>query len=908
MKFIKHSTTRILMVIALTVIISALSWNPALAVELPDYQVVAENHNLTLLFNETTTEVAVYDQRTDQFWFSNPSERNTVEKIARGAAKDALGAQLRINYFSPTDIQRTMDNYNDSIAYGQFEITHLDNGIRVDYLLGKEWDDQYYLPLIVEKNLYENEFIVNLSTRDQRTIGNLFALIEIIEAPEGVTATLANKYAINSLDGSLSARDLRTIHEVFLDHLVRYKDSITTRNDVKEADIVPFLGKPLYIFKQRERDMLPWDKDALIALVRDSGFDPYMIGEGYGMYEMDPGKPNVILFSVPIEYTLDEDNLVVRVPAEEVEYPKNVINAEGQRVTYPLVSIDVLPYFGAADPNSEGYIFVPDGSGALIYLNNGKTHLSAYGRRIYGRDIAVSQPEQTILTRQNKLPVFGLKEESKAWVAIIEDGASIAQINADVSGRRISYNTVYPQFRIIEYVATSLQGGSDSLLTENIHRASSQWVLSGKDSINVYQDPKYAGDLKVKYAFLPEEDASYVGMAHYYQDYLVNRYSLERVQPQENIPFYLELLGAVSDRQPIFGVPRQVMIPLTKYEEAATIVKDIFNRGITNLNLTYTGWMRHGLTHDFPTKIRLEPVLGSKQELQQLNQLVTNSGGHFYPDVGFMQVNKDALFDGFRVTRDATRGLNRKAIDHLLSPGKLDKLVGNYLKSHSEYEFSGIALRDLNVLLYSDYRQNKNLGREAVIQIVEDLLSKMVTDSKLDIQMSSANAYAIPYASSMTNIPLKDSGLDIVDESIPFLPIVLHGYVNYAGEPLNFVGDSREYLLQMVEIGANPYYRGFQTKADVLKGSLYSALFTGEFSNWIAEAENTYAMLNQHFKDVQNLRIVAHQRVADNLYLTVYENGKSVVVNYGDKPTLFNGVTVESKSFQVFKGDDLNEE
>ena len=86
---------------------------------------------------------------------------------------------------------------------------------------------------------------------------------------------------------------------------------------------------------------------------------------------IDPPVPNLRVFRIPIEYRLEEDSLVVTVPTEDVVYPLEVESPDGELVTMPLAAITVLPYFGAAGENEEGYIFVPDGSGAIMMLNNG---------------------------------------------------------------------------------------------------------------------------------------------------------------------------------------------------------------------------------------------------------------------------------------------------------------------------------------------------------------------------------------------------------------------------------------------------------------------------------------------------------------------------------------------------------
>ncbi|MGB3985436.1 MAG: hypothetical protein WBL69_06000, partial [Limnochordia bacterium] len=134
-------------VLILLLMLAALAAANASAVELAWYELVAENEYLFMYFNPDTAEVAVYDQRTEEVWFTNPQNRAKFETLARGAAKEALAAQLRITYYEPGDVMRTMDSYNDSVAYGQFEMQPVDGGIRVEFTFGKEWEDKYYLPL-----------------------------------------------------------------------------------------------------------------------------------------------------------------------------------------------------------------------------------------------------------------------------------------------------------------------------------------------------------------------------------------------------------------------------------------------------------------------------------------------------------------------------------------------------------------------------------------------------------------------------------------------------------------------------------------------------------------------------------------------------------------------------------------
>ena len=115
------------------------------------FELVAENQYLALYIDPETTEVLVQQAETGLIWSTNPLDRKTAEKVARGAAKNELEAQLIMHYYTPEDLPKTIDNYTESIVYGQFEIQRIENGVRVEYELGKKWDDYAYIPVFISQ-------------------------------------------------------------------------------------------------------------------------------------------------------------------------------------------------------------------------------------------------------------------------------------------------------------------------------------------------------------------------------------------------------------------------------------------------------------------------------------------------------------------------------------------------------------------------------------------------------------------------------------------------------------------------------------------------------------------------------------------------------------------------------------
>ena len=53
------------------------------------------------------------------------------------------------------------------------------------------------------------------------------------------------------------------------------------------------------------------------------------------------------------------------------------------------------------------------------------------------------------------------------------------------------------------------------------------------------------------------------------------------------------------------------------------------------------------------------------------------------------------------------------------------------------------------------------------------------------------------------------------------------------------------------------------------------------------------------YQAVLNAEMSGHVRLADNITLTSYNNGKGILVNYGEQAFTWQGTTVEGRSFAL---------
>lgn len=874
------------------------------------FEKITENQYLNLYINRKTTEIAVQDKDTGMLWYSNPPDRGEMETILRGGAMETMGSTISFTYFTENDRERTMNSYTDSVKLGQFDINKIDNGIRVNYQFGKKWQTNDYLPTIISKTTFDQFIAPNIQEDDLKFLLQQFVLVNMVEAEEdykpveifGVDSEkVFRNYKIEVLSENMSDRNRRSLIQDILNKIVEGV-GYARIGSVKFEDLENFIDNPTYIIKST---MLPWDRERIINVIIESGYTPEMIQEEQMKYNYPIPYENIYIFELSIEYILDGKDLIVRVPGESIKYPEDKLNlATGKRVTIPLTYLNILPYFDAANSAKEGYIVLPDGSGALINLNNGKSNYTPYKKPLYGRNYSMQQvPEYaTYLEEQIYMPVFGLNQSDRGFFAIIEEGDGIADLNAFIAGMRDSYNRVYAGFN----------------LTPHVKERITSVVELRELAINMYQDRMYSGDIQIRYKLLQGENTDYSAMANIYRDYLVDKYNLTKVEKQKDIPFFLELIGGVDRTVPVMGVQRRVVEPLTTYNQVLDVINEFKDNGVNNIVLKYSGWSQGGYKHYYPVKVNLEKELGTRADFRNLKNTLEENNIPFYPDLSLINVYETKMFDGYRARRDNARALNRSQafiydrfnlstfradkdiVKYIISPNSLGNLVNKFLKSYKKHDLDAVSLRYIGKMLNSDYKVGRTVDREETKRIIEEQLG--LIGNELDIMINGGNSYTLPYADCILNMPVYSDSNVLFDEVIPFYQIVTHGYFPYSGNPINLSDRPDTYPLRLIEIGAYPYYQLSYADTDVLSQSNYDHLFSIYYGDHLDDAVSYYKEVNRLLGELQDLTIVKHEKIADRVYKTTYENGSSIIVNYNEEEVTIGGMTIQGVSYKYVKG------
>lgn len=903
-------------------------------VYLSSFTKMLSNEFLNFYIDMDTGEFAVEDCISNDIWFSNPPNREQEETIAVGDAKERISAQLSLQYDNPSFAELHIDSYLYGVNEGQIEISQYDDLVRVEYTIGKKWDYDAFIPRLILKESFEEELYTRFSRRMKMVMDDAYVLIEMVPDNNSYNLLLPgykkpeylgdyqilpkhNKKfdrAYNKLidydtqlakdpenDDLIRQRKIQSDILIDILHAVigSFTGSLTSYSqnpnidDLDESYVMSFVGKEFYVAIDNTRAFSSNLQDVGVTIASVEKYHTEV-----GLSSPAP-TPNIEIYTIPVEYSLRDNFFVVRIPSSEIIEPWEMYDPRyGIKRSFPLVKIDMLKYFGAAGPQEDGYLFIPDGSGSLIEINNNKTKDNSIALKMYGVDRATYDQSVRYEKAPVYLPVFGIKRGDKALFGIIEEGDAQSYIAADIAGKANSYNVVYPQF---------------------IYRQKQMYTSARGSLFTYYANEPYKGDYQVAYTFLSGEDADYSGMANAYRKYIMNFYGMQRIEPVENLPFLLELVGGVSVQKSTLGIQRMAIQPLTNYSQSLQII-DTISIEVPNLVINYSGWLDGGIYHRYPKKIDLERSLAKGYSWKEFVSEIEDARGiSFYPEISFMVVN-DRNLDGLNKRNAISRNLFNRLVsytlidpayggavntvngnsrfDLILSGEKLPGLVEGFLEQYTQYNINGISLTHMGNLITSNLHDKNIQTRQDVAGYINESM-QLIDSEKISLLLNGGNVGSAVFADYLKNIALSHTGYQIEDMSIPFYQMVFHGLVSYAGTPFNFSSDDELYVLQNIEAGASLYCKLMAEDPSIVKDTPFVSL-ASEFQDRQKDFLVAYKELNRILTPLQHLFIIEHN-IYNELHITTYENGVKVVTNYSDTDRYYQGQLIKSRGYAVYE-------
>ena len=613
--------------------------------------------------------------------------------------------------------------------------------------------------------------------------------------------------------------------------------------------------------------------------------------ETYGVDESE--YPSNLTIVVPVEYYLDGDELVVNVDTSAIETDEES----------PITLLGLLPYFLTSATDTEyddGYMFIPDGSGALINLDSTKVKEYHYSASWYGGDRLVNSTTYNSVNPQMMMPVFGMKTSDSTVLAVIENGAEVATLDAYIANTDNS--EPFCKMKLTFGIQPQQKVASDANSTYSVSKAST----------DVYDE-----NITLRYYWLGE-DADYVDMAKCYNRYLVEQGELTAEEPEESTPFYTEVLGSTDKTQYMLGIPYEGKQTLTSFSEAKELLSDLNAAGISNVKLIYSGMVNGGMNQRALTSgVSIASGLGSSSDFKSLSDYASSIGAEVYPNLLLQSAYTKKGLSGDRV---AWNIVNNRGQLYTFDPVtlkvddeadyKLYMINPNYLSSYLEsiknsfnkkFGITTIASSDLLTFIPTNYKGTQvsmSTGEEISMAAGKSLSDGM----KLMLSNPVSDAYA--YSSSLTDIPTQDSGMRILDASIPFMQLVLDGYKTYSGESLNLEStDIRKQFVQAIETRSALKFTFTYRDSSLLNKTEQENLFAVDYSYWKDSVPEFYTEYENFYESVKGATIESHELYErdDNLRIVTYSNGVKVYINYGDEVAEIEGVSVDALDYQIKK-------
>lgn len=590
-------------------------------------------------------------------------------------------------------------------------------------------------------------------------------------------------------------------------------------------------------------------------------------------------------FGMTLEVELTEDGVVASVPDESIV-------EDGEE--FFIGTISVYPYLGHSYLDAkEGYMFIPDGNGALIYLDDKEGRFgSGFTGMIYGSDPGFARnsssnllwDDYNIVNDANKVlaPVYGMAhtDEGIAYLAVVEKGAERASIIASPNGVNVDYNRIYARFteRVV-YTQYTSNNTSSAFQTPESGRSHS--------------------DLQVRWIFLGGEKANYCGMANAYRDYLLERGDLI---PAEDTSYRTRVDFLGTERESwIVGTSA---VPMTTVDNIREIYKDLQSQGVQDIFTVYKGWQKGGLYNLPISTYKADSKVGGTGDLTSLQKEAEADGIQFYLYNDAMRLNPAENNSVFNVVKQVNkRRFSEATYKEVYSeflymiPSRSRTLLKKFLTSYTKKGVNNLALAGITNTLYSHYYDSVFYSRYDTAREYDGIFSEIA--GQADLVLEQPFTYLWKYADAFLDMPLYTSSYMYEDESIPFLSMVLKGVMPMYSDYVNFEANKKEFFLKMVEAGTFPSFYITKESSSNLINTNSSDIYSSQYEVY-RDTMVTYAReLAAINEKVEGAYIVGHEIRDNRVTVVTYGNGVKIYLNYGSDEAQADGHTIEGMSIKV---------
>jgi len=814
----------------------------------------AETSEIALYINEYDTTFAIYDKRNGTVWHSSPQgPEHVANPWQRGVMRSNMG-------FSFYDINRRPNHrwiYNDSATFGpnQFTITSLDNGIRIEYIVGNMDIGLHAIPRYITEELFDemHDYFLSIDPADGR-----FFRLQWREFEED------NEYAIYGF---------RWLIEGIFDHAI---------NTTRMLDMFDDFG---------------WSFEETAYFNALAGYDPEISFD---------------FFTAVFEIVLDRDRMIVNVPINGIE-AQGDIEADLFAVSIlPFFGAGSLEDDGfiLVPSGSGGVINFNNGQYREMAFE-----LPVYGVDFLTTVLFPQMEQPTrlpVFGIQNNNAAFLAHIYSGQALGTVH--ADVAAETIGVGGTS-AHNNAWFSFLLRQSMNVGMGGipggGGDMTVVQNI-------IYTGDITVMYHfiaeENPGVGGMAQAYQGFLVDEgiltplngpgDRSFyldiLGAIDVQRHFLGTPYmSLEVMTSLEDAHGFLDTLNAS-------GVNR-VQMQLHGW----------FNRGINHDVAKQVNPIR-GVGNarelqEMNTRLQLNggglhPVVNFQltnyfsRNFSRNFESARDPGGYF----GFMsRVARDMMFTRFSIHRNDWFVIIHPAV----IPFHVDEFIPNFER---RVGIDGLALADMGDILSESIHRRDAVDREHSRLISVSQMERL-NENFHNLVVFGGNDYSLAFASHIVDAPTETDRFHKIDYDVPFYSMVLHGFIEFAGRPANMRENFSPLtvLLNSMTTGASPRYILSALPTRHAQFSPHERFYSTHYVNWMDTAILHYEIFNNVYRHLRAERIVGFDVLAGGQYdimgseqvtVTVFSNGTRIYVNNTGNEFVAGEVTIPPQWFVVTGG------
>lgn len=590
--------------------------------------------------------------------------------------------------------------------------------------------------------------------------------------------------------------------------------------------------------------------------------------------------------SVPIEYTLREDSLLMSMDASKIVEGDN-----NYRIYYVSPS---SKFCSVLQEEEDAYIFAPYGTGALVNTGkqpDGKRRIEAAGNNV----AALSTTRQVDPEESGNLQVFGIKDKQDALMCIPEDCAGAVGIHFIAGDAQSDYSNIYPVFYLVDFDDVKGRAANSGDVRQLSDRTQS--VLS-------------AG-----FYPLSNENADYNGMAKRYRKYLEDSGFIKEKSEKARSPYSVTVLGGVMTTSSILGIPVSTVKEMTTFKSAQDIISDISeNIGIKPV-VRLQGFGESGLNigkvaggYGFSSK------LGSNSDREKLEEYCKSNSIPLYTQFEMIKYAESGssfsyIFDSAKTAtlhsaeqqgvNIPLRDFNADLAYRLLSRGKLSKAVDKLISMAEKKKISGIGISSLGEITYSDYGYGAKYSSTSLMDSDTKEYIERISKAGHKVSGSAATYFAAGLLDAVFESPLDTSGKYQLENDIPFYQMVFSDVTPLYSASINYDSNPERKIMLAAASGTG---LGFSVLDKFEKAymennvySLYGCVYSKN-KDYIKDVVSDYAAT---FNAVSGSKIVRYDIIDENISKTTFENGKVVYANHSSKKAESPVGTLNGYGFKV---------